>query len=1064
MMFIKSSAFRPKQIIISSNYSCKFEPPSKNQKQGSALAAQMNRERRIFLLSIVLCLLSCWSVQAQVNVERFGQNRIQYKNYTFSYYESDHFVTHFYQGGQDVAKYVIKTAEDNLDEISKMFDFGYSKRVDIIVYNNISELNQTNIGIYEPEQSPGGTIKLPDNKIFIYFNGDHGNLRSQVRQNITRIFLDKMERGTNFGEAIQNAVLLNLPDWYKIGLERYVGDGWTSELEDRLRDGIMSGRFKKLNRLPREESVLVGQSMWHYIEEVHGKTALANILYLTRVNHNVDNGFLFVLGEDMEITFQKWYEYYVRRFEEEERKTVMPPDSTIVKAKIRKSKSYYQARLCPDGKHIAYCSNDMGRYKVHLLNTENGKKKVVLRGGFRTNTLFTDESAPLLAWDPSGKRLAIIRDKKDKTDLFFYEMEKKKKARNPVRKFQKVLSFGFVDSKQLVMSAVQNGQTDIFLYTIASTTTQKLTDDFYDDLQPAYIEAGGLRGIMFSSNRESDTLRPQRYESQVIIPQYNLFFYDLDAAKDVLYPVTSNPLTRESYPQNFSADDFCFLSDANGIENRRIGHFEKVFDHFEKTYYYTLNETGDKDSVSLRDHIAFESVIDKSVGRLYDSSRTEVYKISGVTAPATNYTYQIREQSVVPEKGMALDMFQQKGKVQFRKYLMQDMQVTTKPPMMDYMTKLQQGSVAAVPEKKKEEVKPVAEQNDTSITAKGNRPFDLQSEFDFGIKLFDWDSVAAAQLNAAEEGYVFRFSRVRPYFVRFSTDKVITSFDNNLIVTRYQPFTGFYTTSPLPIFGIKMGITDLLENYKIYGGVRLPFDKGFKNMEYFITYENLKRRLDKKFTVYHGARSTDVQVSDDITGRSSNTELSIKTTYIEMELKYPFNVLQALKLNLSFRNDNMVFKAIDDFTLQIPSMTDNWLSLRTEYVFDNCIEVMSNIRYGTRFKVFAEVQKQFPTKDKNISDGFDIPLVQFNKTVLGLVGFDLRHYQKIYRQIIWANRLTAGASFGSAKMMYYMGGLDNWFTLPSISAPLGRAPLLLPKAIHCLRRVFRIGHSSLRSL
>lgn len=977
-------------------------------------------------------MLSALSSMAQVNAERFGQNRVQYKKYIFSYYESDNFITHFYQGGQDVAKYVIKTAEDNLDDISKLFDFRYNKRIDIIVYNNIHELNQTNIGIYEPDQSPGGTVNLPDNKIFIYFNGDHGDLRRQVRQNIARIYLNKMARGTNFSEAVQNAVLLNLPDWYKFGLERYIGEGWNSETEDRLRDGILSGRFKRLNRLQRDELILVGQSLWHYIEEVHGKTALTNILYLTRVNHSVDNGFLFVLGEDLEVVMENWYEYYTTRFNDEKKKTQWPPDSTIIKTRINKNRSYYQPRLSSDGRYVAYISNDMGRYRVHLRNTETNKTKIVLRGGFRTNTLFTDESSPLLAWEPGGKKLAIIREKKANTYLHLYDVETKKKVRNPVRKFQRVLSFNFIDSKQLVISATQNGQTDIFLYTLASTTTRKITDDFYDDLQPAYVEADGIKGILFSSNRENDTLVSQRYESQVIQPQYDLFFYDLNANQNILYRVTSNPLARESHPQQYDADEFCFLSDENGIRNRYTGHFEKTFDHFQKTYYFKWKQTGEKDSISVHEQIPFESVMERKVAELYDSSRSPVYKIAGVTRPVTNYSYNIREQSVAPQRGVALEMFRRKGKVHFRKYRMETMQSDTPPRMTEYMVKLKRGPLIIEDNKKKAEpVKPSAPAADTSGLAKGSRPFDFQSDFDFGITLFDWDSVAAAKLSAGEEGYVFRFSRVRPYFVRFMTDKVITSFDNNLIVTRYQPFTGFYTTQPLPIFGIKMGITDLLEDHKIYGGIRLPFHQGFKNMEFFITYENLKTRLDKRFTVYRGANSSNVEVSFGNSGLSTITELSVKTTYLEMELKYPFNVLQALKGSLFFRNDNLVFKSVDFLSLNIPPMTDNWLGLRTEYVFDNCLEVMPNIRYGTRFKAFAEVQKQFPTEDKNISDGFDIPVVQFNKKVLGVVGFDLRHYQKLYRQIIWATRVTAGASFGNAKMIYYLGGLDNWFTLPS---------------------------------
>ena len=39
---------------------------------------------------------------------------------------------------------------------------------------------------------------------------------------------------------------------------------------------------------------------------------------------------------------------------------------------------------------------------------------------------------------------------------------------------------------------------------------------------------------------------------------------------------------------------------------------------------------------------------------------------------------------------------------------------------------------------------------------------------------------------------------------------------------------------------------------------------------------------------------------------------------------------------------------------------------------------------------------------------------------------DLRHYQKIHKQIILANRLSYGAFFGRAKKDYLLGGMDNW--------------------------------------
>ena len=315
-----------------------------------------------------LVFVGAWAVSLAQGNEKFGQNRVQYKDFTFSYYESDNFITHYYLGGQDVAKYVIKAAEDNSEDISKMLDFRVKNKIDIIVYNTINELNQTNIGIYDPGQTTGGTVNIPENKLFIYFNGDHRNLDKQIREGIATIYVNKLVTGTSFGEVVQNAVLLNLPDWYKIGLEKYIGEEWNSDKEDRLRDGILSGRYERLNKLPPAEAIFVGNSIWHYLEERHGKSTVNNILYLTRINRSVDNGFMFVLGTNLSETLSDWYAYYLNRFTNETKISSLPSDNSVVKAKTKKTLDYYQSKLSADGKYVAYASNDMGRYKVHLLN------------------------------------------------------------------------------------------------------------------------------------------------------------------------------------------------------------------------------------------------------------------------------------------------------------------------------------------------------------------------------------------------------------------------------------------------------------------------------------------------------------------------------------------------------------------------------------------------------------------------------------------------------------------------------------------------------------------------
>lgn len=43
-----------------------------------------------------------------------------------------------------------------------------------------------------------------------------------------------------------------------------------------------------------------------------------------------------------------------------------------------------------------------------------------------------------------------------------------------------------------------------------------------------------------------------------------------------------------------------------------------------------------------------------------------------------------------------------------------------------------------------------------------------------------------------------------------------------------------------------------------------------------------------------------------------------------------------------------------------------------------------------------------------------------------VLGMDVRHYEKIHRTMILALRFAASTSFGQSKLIYYMGGVDNW--------------------------------------
>ena len=991
------------------------------------------------LFVILSCLLAHSISIAQSAEVKFGQNRVQYKDFAFQYYESDHFITYFYPGGQDIAKYVIKTAEDNVKPISDFLNYRSRRKIDIIIYNTINELNQTNIGIYAPPANQGTTVDLVNGKIFIYFNGDHGHLDRQIKQGIVRNYIDRQNSGTGINELVSNVKTIGQPDWYVKGLVSYLTENWNADMEDHLRDGINTGRYKELNKLSPEEATFVGHSVFHYVEEVYGISTVSNLQYLCRINRSVDNGFYFALGTNLNETLQGWYTYYSNRFNNELRSTTPRESQNFIKKKTRPETSYYQSRVSPDGRFVAYASNNMGRYKVHLVDLEKKKKKVVHKGGWRTRTQWSDGSIPLIAWGPKSDKLGFIFDKRSIVRLGEYTVTKEKgkprKEFRRIEKFPKVTSFTYADSKTLAFAAIRNGQSDIFLYTIPSQTVRQITNDFYDDFTPAVVTIDSVRGVVFASNRPDDTIRKEKYESQEFDKQTDLFFYDLDNGGNALYRITNTPNANESQPQQFNDHYFSFLSEGSGIRNQYLAKLQTKFDHHDKKYHFVSRESHEEDSLSLAEGIDYHLVLDTAAVDIMSVTQGDVFRTSGKVYQFSNFTSNIIEQSLCTSKGFALDHVKHKGRDQFYKYDIS----TSNPnpaivyPQTDYMKRRNNIMLSEDSLKKAEQEKKQAEydlRNDHG--QKVYTAQDFQSEYDYGVRLFDWDSLASANKSGSiSSGYVFRFAKVRPYFVRFMVDNFAAQIDNDLLITKYQTFNPQnpgYMFQPLNAL-FKIGITDLLEDYKIYGGLTLPVGGAsgfsFSDLGYFLVYENLKKRWDKKVTFYYQSLSSSATskvpfYNTIIPENIGQVNYGVKTTYLETQFKYPFDAFHRVMLGAGYRNDRYIFKSQDTFSLAIPTYSTNWIFLKSEYVFDNTIDVMTDIKYGFRAKAFFEFHKEIPTQ---LVGGVHLP--DWNNNYFTEIGFDARYYLKIYKQMILASRLSFATSLGNDKMIHYLGGLDN---------------------------------------
>ena len=158
----------------------------------------------------------------------FGKNRVQYKKFKWQYYQTTNFNAYFNQKGQEIAKYVAQVAEEELPGIEKFVEYSLQRRANIIIYNSFNDLQQSNIGIGIDWQSPGGLTKLVNNKMIVYYNSNHADLRRQIREGIAKVLTQNVLFGDDLGEVAGNQALLDLPQWLIDGYVAYAGQNWST--------------------------------------------------------------------------------------------------------------------------------------------------------------------------------------------------------------------------------------------------------------------------------------------------------------------------------------------------------------------------------------------------------------------------------------------------------------------------------------------------------------------------------------------------------------------------------------------------------------------------------------------------------------------------------------------------------------------------------------------------------------------------------------------------------------------------------------------------------------------
>ncbi|MCY7292764.1 MAG: hypothetical protein LH615_11355, partial [Ferruginibacter sp.] len=611
-----------------------------------------------------------------------------------------------------------------------------------------------------------------------------------------------------------------------------------------------------------------------------------------------------------------------------------------------------------------------------------------------------------------------IYNTEGKLKLFVYDVlsDLKQYSFDITDKFDQVQDVKYMlDSRTLLLSAVKNGHADIYTFAIEKEKVTQITKDVYDDLDATFVSFPGKTGIIYSSNRPS----PSATSSDTVLPsnnRFNVFLITNFGDKPELNQITQ--LTNLKYgdarfPTPYNSNHFTFVSDENGIGNRYAG-------------FFTTKAEGLDTLVLIGDDILRNPTQKDVDSTLRAYKKTDIDSVaivavssdSAYTFPLSNYPSSLAESRVAGDNNQLSEVTRQSDEKVLYKMKIDDntlrkRNVSATPT--EYAKKLMRESRLTKVKAANGKVNILTPATDT---AKKQDDF-FQNEFanDTARKV---TAATAEKTDFKDDESVLARAKLFVYKPKkFSADYGAAALTNSILINRYQPYQGgagpVMLTSSTPLNGIiRLGTSDLLEDIKINGGFKIATN--LKDNEWLLNYQNLKRRIDWGLTYYRNAQTLGFSVQPSATTPPIFLEGKQFTNLYQVNISYPFDVTKSIRFSTGIRSDNQVINASQRLfeTLLFENNRTLFQTSHLEFVYDNSVVTAMNIFNGARAKIYGDFNRQ-------------INKVQFAEGPNTYnIGFDARYYYPIYKNFIWAGRAAGDFSFGNQKLIYYLGGIDNW--------------------------------------
>jgi len=516
-------------------------------------------------------LVFAFFAPGRVHAAEFGQNKVQYHRFKWSYIQTEHFDIYYPHGSDLIPQFAGKHVEEMYRDVSAMVGHKLTARVPIILHQTHAEFEQTNVIRLPLHEGIGGFTEIFKNRIVLPFEGSYRDFYHVLKHEMVHAVVFDMLFGDNGPAAFTRQAGNQLPLWVSEGLAEYTSLGWDLASEFFMVDATTFGYVAP----PTQDfggflAYKGGQLFLHWMDTAYGKGTVTRFISALMQERDLQKAFKQVTKTSLEeageiwlreLRFLYWPELGQRQY-----------GKSVARQLTRhgKDNSFYnlQPSLSPDGKEIAFFSDRGSWEAIYILNVKSEKViRSVIQGGKESKHESFHSFKSAIAWSPDGQRLAIVSKTQGKDAIHLIEVKTGKVLREITPDVEAILSPDWShDGKFLAFSASQAGLTDLYVFDLEKNRTTRLTHDLAHDDKPVFSPSG--KYLAFESDRpaadwvpEGDTLA----QFPSLLPFKDIYRLDLETRR---LELVASGRWDEKMPTYGPSDSLiAFISNRSGIDN-----------------------------------------------------------------------------------------------------------------------------------------------------------------------------------------------------------------------------------------------------------------------------------------------------------------------------------------------------------------------------------------------------------------------------------------------------------------------------------------------------------------